>query len=305
MKRSHLRSWLWLLGIVLIIVTLFALVGRLVAGGRGAAVCGGIAIVIVLVLTLLSSVVTQGITHARRAGDELTHIQRTLALLASKAGIATPTLYIVEDDAPNAFAFQGFSRRGKVAVTTGIVKELSPAELTGVLAHEVGHLVNRDSTAMTIATSTVGTLAFLADVCQEFAFQFGLDSRRYKEDRQGNREEIPPSLLDVLGIIFGAFLMIIAYILYTFGLLMSYSMSRSREFTADLKAVELTNDPGALKRALLRLSSSKTPASSHSSTEHLWIVTPGSRRRLKRLFNTHPPIEQRIKILADLEHAGK
>ncbi|WP_319582967.1 zinc metalloprotease HtpX [uncultured Pseudodesulfovibrio sp.] len=203
------------------------------------------------------------------------HIHRVVGEMAQAAGIPKPRIVLIPQDAPNAFATGRNPQNAVVAVTRGIVNILDPDELKGVLAHELGHIVNRDILIQTIAAVLAGAIVFIANMLQ-FTAIFGGFSR----DEEGGN---PLAALAM------AFLAPVA------ATLIQMAISRSREYLADATGARLSN-PDDLADALSKLDSAaqRMPLQGNPVTENLFIVNPFSGRRAASLFATHPPIEDRI-----------
>ncbi len=218
--------------------------------------------------------------------------------LSLAAGIPKPRVYVVEDQAPNAFATGRNPEHAAVAVTTGLLQKMSRDELEGVVAHELAHVKNRDTLVMTLAVTLVGVIVLLADWMIRALWWGGGRSN----ERGGLGAPIA---------ILGLLLMILAPLIAQ---LLQLAISRQREFLADADAVFLTRYPDGLIGALEKLRADATVVRTASrATAHLWIEQPtarhahegGSRTRksgawLNRLFDTHPPLEQRISALRSL-----
>ena len=192
--------------------------------------------------------------------------------LAQKAGVPMPKLYLIPDPALNAFATGRGPSHAAVAATVGIVKAMDREELEGVLAHELSHVINRDTLVSTVAATLAGAISFLAH-----SFMF----RGRGRDDGGN----PLAALVV---------MILAPIA---AMLIQLAVSRSREYGADESGARLVGYPDGLARALgkLREASERVPMQNvEPATAHLFIVNPLSGQALGRLFSTHPPLEERI-----------
>lgn len=192
--------------------------------------------------------------------------------LATQAGLPVPTIYIIPEASPNAFATGRDPAHAVVAVTEGILRLLPEDELAGVIAHELSHVRNRDMLIGAIAATLAGTLMILARV----ALFFG-----------GGRDERNGGGLGMLVMVIVAPLA---------AMLIQLAISRSREYQADASAAELTGNPRGLARALGRLQQGVeyTPMEAQPATAHLFIVSPLSGRSLAGLFSTHPPLEERI-----------
>jgi heat shock protein HtpX len=217
-------------------------------------------------------------------------LYRLLENVSIAAGLTrTPDLYMIDDPAPNAFAAGRNPEHAYVAVTTGIVKLLDHRELEGVLAHEISHVRNRDVRLMSLAAVLVGVIALASDLLMRITF-FGGGSRR-----EGG--------LGAFGIIIG----LLAAILAPIGAaLLQMALSRRREYLADASAVEITGDAEGLARALAALRDDHTPLHTVTrATAHLYIESPlrdhrGLRSSLGGLFDTHPPLEDRIRVLEEM-----
>jgi heat shock protein HtpX len=223
--------------------------------------------------------------------------------LCLAAGMPKPRVYIVEDQAPNAFATGRNPEHAAIAVTTGLMDKLSRDELEGVLAHELSHVKNRDTLVMTIAVTLVGVIVLLADWMLRAMWWGGGGRGR---DRGGLGA--PLALIGLLLLILSP---IIAQLL-------QFAISRQREFLADADGVFLTRHPEGLIGALEKLRADQTVVRSASrATAHLWIESPIARHAheghsrtgkqgawLNRLFDTHPPLETRIEALRSSALSG-
>jgi heat shock protein HtpX len=210
--------------------------------------------------------------------------------LALVANIPQPKLYVIEDDSPNAFATGRDINHAVVCVTTGLLSKLDRTELEGVVAHEISHIKNYDTRLMTIVSILVGMIVLLADW-----FLRGNFFRSRDRNEEGGEIGV---IFFVLGIIFSLLSPLIAQ-------LIQLAISRRREFLADASAVMLTRQPDGLVRALEKLANdNKTLMVANKATAHLFIVNPFKGRQahdwLNNLFNTHPPIEERIKALKEM-----
>ncbi len=215
-------------------------------------------------------------------------LYRLVENLCITAGLPVPKIYIINDSSPNAFATGRNPSHAVIAVTSGLLVKLEKTELEGVLAHELGHIGNRDTLLATIVVVLVGLIIRTADLF----FRTRLGSR--KRDRDGGG-----SILVLLGLVF----MILAPIAAQ---LMRLAISRKREFLADASGALLTRFPEGLARALEKISSDPVPLRTASNaTAHLYIVNPlkGERANnwLAKLFMTHPSLEQRIAALRGME----
>ncbi len=207
---------------------------------------------------------------------ELPDLHQVIAELAQRAGIPKPRLYLVEDEQPNAFATGRNPEKGVVAVTSGLLRRMPQRELRGILAHEIGHILSRDTLIGTVAASVAGAISYAAQALS-FAALFGGHSSE-EEDHSG-----------------GLITMLVAPIA---GFLLQMAISRSREYLADETAARLTGDPGALASALRHLerdAEKVPPMQMQPATASLYIINPfASGATIASLFSTHPPTGKRI-----------
>lgn len=211
---------------------------------------------------------------------------RIVRELTREAGLPMPRVYMIPDDAPNAFATGRNPQNAAVAVTEGLWRLLTPDEIRGVLAHELGHVLNRDILVSSIAATLAGAVMILARMAQWGAMFGGFRGGRDEDEGGG-----------IIGLIATA---IIAPVAAT---LIQLAISRSREYLADETGARLSHRPESLARALEKLetASQRIPMQDASpSTAHLFIVNPLSAKSLTNLFSTHPPIEERIRRLRSM-----
>jgi heat shock protein HtpX len=207
--------------------------------------------------------------------------------LAQRAGLPMPKVYVLPQDAPNAFATGRNPHHAAVAVTEGIRRILTKRELAGVLGHELSHVKNRDILVSTIAATLAGAISYLAYMAQ-WAMIFG--GHRDREGGGGN--------------IFGLLIMMIVAPLAA--MLIQMAVSRSREYGADAGGAKITGDPIALANALRKLHMGAQNIPLHvneataSATAHMFIVNPLSGGSMAKLFSTHPPMQERIARLEAL-----
>jgi heat shock protein HtpX len=200
--------------------------------------------------------------------------------LAQRAGLPMPKVYIMPTDSPNAFATGRNPQHAVVAATQGILRILTPDELEGVMAHELGHVRNRDILLSTIAATLAGAVMMLARMAQ-YAAWFG--AGRSSDDEEGGAGNL-------VGMILLAVLAPIA------AMLIQMAISRAREYLADAAGAQISRKPWALADALEKLERAATalPMEANPSTAHLFIVNPLRGSSLLNLFSTHPPVEERV-----------
>jgi heat shock protein HtpX len=223
--------------------------------------------------------------------DEEWEFVRRVENLCIGAGLPMPKTWVLEDSAPNAFATGRDPDHSHVVVTRGLLDKLEPAELEGVLAHELSHIGNYDIRVMTIVTVLVGVTALLSDIMLRMTI-WGAGSRRGSRDKGGGA-----ALILVVVAILGA---IIAPIVAQF---IKFAVSRRREFLADASGALLSRNPEALARALEKIAGDTEPLeAANKATAHLYIENPLKEHAslLNSLFNTHPPVEERIRLLRSM-----
>ena len=211
-------------------------------------------------------------------------LYRMVERLSSRANIPTPRVYIVPGSNANAFATGRDPENAAVAVTEGILNILPKEELEAVLAHELTHIINRDTLTQAVSATVAGAISFLAQMLS-YSLWFGGNSR------DGDRGANP------LGMLLTVTLAPLA------ASVIQLAISRTREFSADAGAAKLTGNPRALARALQRLDSSarQMPMQANPAFEPLLIINPLSREFLGNLFRTHPSTEARIEALLKIE----
>ncbi len=207
--------------------------------------------------------------------------------LARQAGLPMPKVYIIDQDQPNAFATGRNPEHSAVAVTTGILRILSPGELQGVLAHELAHIRNRDILVGTVAATIAGAISYLAQMAQ-WAMIFG---GRSGDDEEGSANPIAAIVMMIVGPIAA--------------MLVQMAISRAREYGADETGARICGRPLSLANALrkLQMAAQQIPMDANPATSHMFIVNPLSGGGIVRLFSTHPPIEERIARLEAMARA--
>lgn len=215
-----------------------------------------------------------------------------VASLARRAGMPMPRVYIIDTDAPNAFATGRDPEHAAVAVTSSLMRALTPQELEGVMAHELAHVKNRDTLISTLVASLAGAISMLANMAQ-WAAIFGAGRGNDEEDGGG-------------GLIGSLFMIILAPIA---AMLIQMGISRSREFLADETGAKMAGNPLALASALRKIehyAMHRTMPQATPATSHMFIVNPfaGTGTWLLSLFSTHPPTDARVQKLQALAGSG-
>jgi heat shock protein HtpX len=210
-------------------------------------------------------------------------IYRMVGDLAGRAGLPMPRVYMIPSEQPNAFATGRNPEHAAVAMTEGIVRNLSLDELRGVIGHELAHVKHRDILIGTIAATMAGAISMIAHMAQ-MAMIFGGGRN---DDREGNNP-------------LGALLMIIVAPIAA--MLIQMAISRSREFEADRGGAAIAGNPLSLANALRKLEarSREIPMDATPATAHMFIVNPLSRGGIVKLFSTHPPMEERVARLESM-----
>ena len=203
-----------------------------------------------------------------------------LERLTARAGIPMPRVYMLPEEAPNAFATGRNPQHAAVAVTQGILGLLTPEELEGVLAHELAHVGNRDILISSIAATLASAVMVIANMAK-WSMIFGGG----RDDRDGPNPIV---------------LLVTALVAPLAAMMIQLAVSRSREYQADETGAALTHNPYGLARALQKLEDygKRVPmVTANTSSSHLFIVNPFSGQAMARLFSTHPPIQERIRRL--------
>ena len=240
-----------------------------------------------------SDKVILGMSKARQIKkSDYPELYRIVENLCIGTGLQMPKIYVIEDSAPNAFATGRDPKHAVICATTGIMEKLNKIELEGVIAHELSHIRNFDIRLMAIVVVLVGLVALLADFFMRSLWYGGgrRDSRQGSNSAQG------------IFLLIGIILAILSPIIAT---LIQLAVSRKREFLADASGVLLTRYPEGLASALEKIGKDKEPLEvANNATAHLYIANPFkgkiSGSWFASLFNTHPPIEERIRILRSM-----
>jgi len=214
--------------------------------------------------------------------------------LAITTGVPTPKVYVINDPSPNAFATGRNPKHASIAVTTGLLSLLNKTELEGVIAHEISHIKNYDILVSTVVVVLVGFVTMITDF-----FMRSLWFRRSDDRQQGNN----------IFILIGIVVSILSPILAT---LIQLAISRKREFLADASAALITRYPKGLAMALEKISLSRPMGRPHNATAHMFFVNPFKADAnwnqktpwFVRIFMTHPPIEERIKALYQMDQGA-
>jgi heat shock protein HtpX len=266
-----------------VLTLLLMFIGRAFGGQNGMM----LALVLAAVMNFVSYFFSDKIALAMYRAQPVTREQLPRAYeiverLTQKIGLPMPKIYVIPSDSPNAFATGRNPHHASVAVTQGILSLLNDEELEGVLAHELGHVNNRDILISSVAATIAGAITMLANMAK-WGMIFGGYGGRDREGRGGGG--------------LSALLMIIVAPIAA--ALIQLAVSRSREYQADATGAHFTGNPYALASALQKLDaySRRLPMQATPSTAHLFIIQPLLGMNLGNLFSTHPPIAKRIERL--------
>lgn len=268
------------------LTALFLVIGQALGGRGGLVMAAGFAVVMNFGAYWFSDKIVLKLYKAREVdANTAPEYYRIVEALAKQANIPMPKTYIIPTDAPNAFATGRNPQHAAVAATEGILKLLNNEELTGVMAHELSHVINHDTLISTISATLAGAIGMLANMAQ-MAMIFG-----NRQQQQGN------ALASLL-------MMILAPIAAA---LIQFAVSRTREYAADKSGAQLCGHPQWLASALQKLEKGNIqhpmPASAqHPTSAHLFIVNPLTTSRVANLFSTHPPLEERVRRLMAMEN---
>jgi heat shock protein HtpX len=299
-KRS---TFLLLLGFVVFAAAFFTALAIVVAAGTGvyvdeepglilrmAIASALIATGVGVVMYFVSTAAVLAISGAHEVTKEQEpELYRTVENLSIGSGLPMPRVWVVEDDSPNAFATGRSPKEAHVAATRGLMDKLDKRELQAVMAHEMSHVGNYDTRLMTTVAVVVGLVALIADLILRFTW-YGAGARESNKGKGGGGLGL---ILLVIAIVFLILSPIIASI-------MQLALSRQREYLADSCGALLNRDPDALADALEKIAADPVPlTSANKATAPLYINNPLREHQsfLNNLFNTHPPVEVRIRIL--------
>jgi heat shock protein HtpX len=281
---THARTWLLIAGLSALLVG----IGGLIGGSSGIILFVGIAIVFNFAMYWWSDKLALKSSKARPVDEsEAPELYQTVRELAEKAGVPAPRVYLIPSEQPNAFATGRNPKHSAVAVTEGLLRHLPKEQVKAVIAHEMAHIANRDILVTTIAAMIGAAIAAIANILQ-FSMLFG------GSDEEDNNP---------LGIV-GALVAIIVAPMAA--MLLQLAVSRQREFLADATAARYLGEGRPLAEALgtLQKGVQAVPMNVNPATEPLYIANPLSGRGVSKLFSTHPPMEERIRRLRELDAAS-
>jgi heat shock protein HtpX len=296
-RANKRRSVILILSFVLLLGAVGAAVGVLTGYGlAGTIIALAVSATIAFTSYWKADAIALAVSRAKPAHpDEYKRLHNLVEGLCIAGGIPKPRVYIIDDPAPNAFATGRNPRHAAIAVTSGLLQKLNRVELEGVLAHELSHIRNYDILVSTLAVTLVGAIALLTDTAIRLMWWNG-----GRVHREGDRNDGGNPLALV-----GFALLIFAPILAK---LMQATISRQRETLADVSACQMTRYPPGLISALEKLKQDTTVTHSASTaTAHMWIEQPlsgvrdrGKLSKVHGMFDTHPPLDERIALLREL-----
>jgi heat shock protein HtpX len=301
-SRNRRNSWILVFVVALVLAALGAAIGYASGFGYGGVI---IALVVAFVMAISSYfggdklvLVSSGAKEVPVANppDEYKQLVNVVTEMSLAGGIPMPRLYVIDDTAPNAFATGRDPQHASVAVTKGLLEKMDREELQGVVAHEMSHIGNYDIRFTLLVGVLVGSIALLADWFLRYTFWFGGGRRGGGRSDRGGGGGGAQVIIFVIAIV----LAILAPII---GRMVQLAVSRSREELADVSGVELTRNPMGLARALRTISDDPEVLEvANRATQHLYIVNPikSFEKRASSMWDTHPPIAERIAILQNL-----
>lgn len=261
-------------------------------------------LVVALVVSALMSVYSyrngdRMVLRAARARpvshEEAPRLHNVVEGLALAAGLPKPAVYVIPERAPNAFATGRDPEHSSIAVTQGLLDMMNRVELEGVVAHEMSHVRDRDILLGTIVATLVGSVVLLAEFMLRWFWWGGMVGGRGR-DREGGEGFL---ILAAVGLVVALLSPLVAQVI-------KLAMSRRREYLADAEGAMLTRYPPGLASALRKIAADTTPMrAANNATAHLWLTQPSrvpgeSNHWFENLFSTHPPIQERIKILEEM-----
>jgi heat shock protein HtpX len=295
------KTVLLIIGTLIFVGAFGYVLGLVVSGGSTEAAIGALAIALLISIGMSWTSYRYGdrIVLATSRARPVTHeeeprLHNVVEGLALAAGLPKPAVYVVPEQAPNAFATGRDPEHSSVAVTQGLLDMMNRVELEGVVGHEMSHVRDRDILLGTVVATLVGVVVLLAEFMLRWFWWGGMAGRRNNEGgSEGN------AILFALGLA-------LAVLAPFFAQIIKLMMSRRREYLADAEGAMLTRYPPGLSSALRKVAGDHTPMrTANNATAHLWLNqpsrTPGEENHwFENLFSTHPPIEDRIRRLEEM-----
>ena len=280
---SQLKTLLLMAGLSAVLIVM----GSALGGRQGILIALVIAVIMNIGSFWFSDKIVLSMYRAQElAPEDAPMVHQMVEELARRAGVPKPRLFIVPQEAPNAFATGRDPDHGVIAVTEGIMRLLPPEQLRGVLAHEMAHIAHRDILIQTMAGVLASAITAIANMLQ-FSMIFG-----GARDEEGNSNPLAAIAMMILGPLAAT--------------IIQMAISRRREYMADASGAQYCADPMALAGALNNLDaySRHIPMQANPATENMFIVSPLTGDTLRRMFSTHPPMEERIANLQEMARTG-
>ncbi|MCL4473811.1 MAG: zinc metalloprotease HtpX [Actinobacteria bacterium] len=293
-KNKHL-SYVLIVVMTAVLIVFGYVVGYAATGVGWFALAIAVIIAVVMSLTgyYKGDKIALATSHARQVThDDAPQLFNVVEEMSIASGNPMPSVYIIDDSAPNAFATGRDPEHSSIAVTQGLLDKMNREELQGVIAHEMSHVRNYDILFATLVGVMVGAIALMADFFLRWSFFGG--SRRSSNDNSGP-----------LGIILVVLALVLAILAPIAARMVQLAISRKREYLADASGVELTRNPNGLANALQKIADDEEVLEvANRATAHLYIAQPIKKFSDKKrgLFDTHPPIQERIRILREMAH---
>jgi heat shock protein HtpX len=302
-RRNRRASWL-LAGLVVALLAMlgFAIGYATVGGTQGGIGLLGVFGIAAIVWSIVGYYSGDKMVLAVSGARRVTHAEEPqLFNVVEEMTIAgglpqVPAVYVLDEDSPNALATGRDPQHASVAVTRGLLDRLDREQLQGVIAHEMAHIRNYDIRFETLVGILVGMIALIADFFLRWSFWGGMGGRRRGGDSGG----------DQASAIFAVVALVLAILAPLAAYAVQFAVSRRREYLADASAVELTRNPLGLARALHEIASDPKPLRhANRATAHLYIENPMKKtKEVTGVFDTHPPVRQRIAVLLEMAHVG-
>lgn len=291
-RQNKRRTIYVLVGFILLVMAIGAAVGYVFFNSSivGLVMALVIAVVYSFIMIGNSTNVVMSMNHAQEitSAEQAPMLWHTVEDMAMVAQVPMPRVFIIDDPSPNAFATGNDPQHAAVAATTGILRVLSREELEGVIGHEMSHVRNYDIRLQTIALALSAAISLLVNIGMNSFWWGGGRRDRDNDNNGGGYLQIIMFIVSILLVILGPLAASIAQM----------ALSRNREYLADAGSVELTRNPQGLISALRKISSSEPMRAADASSAALYISDPFKKKRsFSHLFDTHPPIEDRIERL--------
>ena len=300
--RNERKTVLLIAGALVFTGAIGYILGLVIGGGSMQAALGALVVALLISIALSWSSYRYGdrVVLATSRARLVTHeeeprLHNVVEGLALAAGLPKPAVYVVPEQSPNAFATGRDPEHASIAVTQGLLDMMNRVELEGVVGHEMSHIRDRDILVGTVVATLVGVVVLLAEFMLRWFWWGGMGGRRRNNDGGGQGFAI----LAVVGLV-------LAILAPFFAQIIKLSMSRRREYLADAEGAMLTRYPPGLAAALRKIADDHTPMrTANNATAHLWLNqpsrTPGEQNHwFENLFSTHPPIEERIRLLEEM-----